>query len=214
MNSSSHNPAAKSGNKGRFLPILQVGDVLLSPDILTECFCCDLEACGGICCVEGDSGAPLQPEEVLHLENTLPAVEADLSAEARTVIAEQGVAYSDADGDLVTSIVDGRDCVFTCYDKNTGCCYCATEKAFREGRTQWCKPISCALYPIRERRLSNGLSALNYHRWSVCHAAVRKGNELGLPVYKFLREPLTQRFGAEWYAELEVLAEQVLADEI
>ena len=123
MNSSSHNHAAKSGNKGRFLPILQVGDVLLSPDILTECFCCDLEACGGICCVEGDSGAPLQPEEVLHLENTLPAVEADLSAEARTVIAEQGVAYSDADGDLVTSIVDGRDCVFTCYDKNTGCCY-------------------------------------------------------------------------------------------
>lgn len=213
MTPNSHNPAAKSSSKGRFLPILQVGDVLLSPDILTECFCCDLEACGGICCVEGDSGAPLQPEEVLHLEDVLPAVKADLSDKARAVIAQQGVAYSDSDGDLVTSIVDGRDCVFTCYDKNTGCCHCATEKAFREGRTDWCKPISCALYPIRERRLSNGLSALNYHRWSVCHAAVRKGNELRLHVYKFLREPLTRRFGAEWYAELEVLAEQILADE-
>jgi len=197
--------AAASG-----LRIFQVGDVLLSPDILTCCFCCDLDACGGACCVEGDSGAPLTLDEALELENVVPAVEGDLSAEARAVIGRQGVAFVDCEGDLVTSIVDGKDCVFTCYDAE-GRCLCAAEKAFREGRTAWCKPVSCALYPIREKRLSNGLVALNYHRWDVCRPAVERGEELGLPVYKFLREPLTRRFGAAWYEELERTVEELRA---
>lgn len=117
------------------------------------------------------------------------------------MIDRQGVAYTDAEGDLVTSLVDGRDCVFTCYDSK-GCCFCASDKAFREGRTRWAKPISCALYPIREKKFRNGTVGLNYHRWSVCRAAVSKGRTLGLPLYRFLREPLTRRFGAEWYNEL------------
>ena len=91
--------------------------------------------------------------------------------------------------------------MFTCYEN--GCCLCALEKAHRAGKTEFCKPISCALYPIREKKLSNGLTGLNYHRWSICEAARAKGKELGLPVYKFLKEPLTRRFGEEWYAELE-----------
>lgn len=193
------------------LPILQVGDVILSPDILTECFCCDLDACGGACCIEGDAGAPLRMEEVGELENVLDEVWPELSAEAQSVIDRQGVAYTDEEGDLVTSIVCGKDCVFTCYSPD-GCCYCATEKAFREGRTAWCKPISCYLYPIREKRFSNGLVGLNYHRWNVCHAAVKKGRELGLPVYKFLKDPLIARFGAEWYAELEQMADELRRD--
>lgn len=193
------------------LPILQVGDVILSPDILTECFCCDLDACGGACCIEGDAGAPLRMEEVGELENVLDEVWPELSAEAQSVIDRQGVAYTDEEGDLVTSIVRGKDCVFTCYSPD-GCCYCATEKAFREGRTSWCKPISCYLYPIREKRFSNGLVGLNYHRWNVCHAAVKKGCELGLPVYKFLKDPLIARFGAEWYAELEQMADELRRD--
>lgn len=193
----------------RLPPLLQVGDVILSPDILTECFCCDLEACGGICCVEGDAGAPLTLEEVGELENVLDAVWPDLSASAQAVIDKQGVAYNDQDGDLVTSIVHGKDCVFTCYDKK-GCCFCATEKAFREGRTSWCKPISCYLYPIREKQLGGGLVGLNYHRWNVCADAVRHGRELGLPVYRFLRDPLIRRFGEEWYAELEEVADCLL----
>lgn len=197
--------AAASG-----LRIFQVGDVLLSPDILTCCFCCDLDACGGACCVEGDSGAPLTLDEALELENVVPAVEGDLSAEARAVIGRQGVAFVDCEGDLVTSIVDGKDCVLTCYDAG-GRCLCAAEKAFREGRTAWCKPVSCALYPIREKRLSNGLVALNYHRWDVCRPAVERGEKLGLPVYKFLREPLTRRFGAAWYEELERTVEELRA---
>lgn len=189
-------------------PIFQVGDVLLSSDILTECFCCDLSACGGACCIEGDSGAPITAAERDELERALPQVWSAMSAAAQTVVDRQGVAYTDSEGDLVTSIVAGRDCVFTCYD-DCGTCLCATEKAFREGRTAWCKPISCALYPIRERRLKSGQPALNYHRWSVCAAAVKRGREEGVPLYKFLREPLVRRFGSAWYAELEELVAQL-----
>ena len=127
------------------LPLLQVGDVLITPDLLTEYFCCDLAACGGACCIEGDAGAPLQIEEVTEIEDALDAAWPQLSASAQAVIDKQGVAYADPDGDLVTSIVGGRDCVFTCYDKD-GCCLCALEKVCREGKTAWPKPISCALY--------------------------------------------------------------------
>ena len=125
------------------LPLLQVGDVLITPDLLTEYFCCDLAACGGACCIEGDAGAPLQFEEVTEIEDALDAAWPHLSASAQAVIDKQGVAYADPDGDLVTSIVGGRDCVFTCYDKD-GCCLCALEKVCREGKTAWPKPISCA----------------------------------------------------------------------
>lgn len=189
-------------------PIIEVGDVILSTEILTECFCCDLEACKGQCCVEGDSGAPLTMDEVGQLESVLDDVWPDLSAKAQSLIDTQGVAYTDCEGDLVTSIVNGKDCVFTCYSPD-GCCFCATDKAFREGRTHWCKPISCALYPIRERKLSHGLVGLQYHRWDVCRPAVKKGRELQLPIYQFLREPLIRRFGQAWYDELCDVAEQL-----
>ncbi len=189
-----------------YIPILQVGDVLLSPDIITEQFCCDLDACHGICCVEGDAGAPVTLEEISQIEDSLDTVWNDLSAQAQAVIDKQGVAYADRDGDLVTSIVNGKDCVFTCYDK--GCCLCALERSWREGKlTDFCKPISCALYPIREKQLGNGLTGLNYNRWDVCKDAAAKGKELGLPVYKFLRGPLIRRFGEDWYKELEEVAE-------
>lgn len=193
--------------------IIQIGHVILSTDILSECFCCDLEACKGACCVEGDSGAPLTLDEVGEFEQVLDTVWPRLSAKAQSVIDRQGVAYTDSEGDLVTSIVDGRDCVFTCYGGD-GCCYCATDKACREGLTRWPKPISCALYPIREKQFSNGTVGLNYHRWSVCRPAVRKGRELGLRIYQFLKDPLIRRFGREWYDELcAVAAEMERADD-
>ena len=107
----------------------------------------------------------------------------------------------------MTSIVGGRDCVFTCYDKD-GCCLCALEKVCREGKTAWPKPISCALYPLREKRLSNGLVGLNYHRWNICDGAIKKGRELHLPLYRFLKEPLIRRFGEAWYEELEAVAKE------
>lgn len=193
----------------REIPILQVGKVLLSTEIVTEYFCCDLSACHGQCCVDGESGAPLTLDEAAELERLLPTIEDSLSAEAREVIADQGVAYVDVEGDLVTSIVNGQDCVFTCYED--GCCLCAAERAYREQLTDWCKPISCALYPIREKRLSNGYIGLNYHRWSVCDPARRKGQELRLPLYRFLKAPLTRRFGGAWYKELEATVDALQA---
>ena len=180
--------------------IIQVGDVLVSPDVITEKFCCDLDACKGACCVEGDAGAPVTLNEIAGMEDALDAVWPGMSAGAQAVVDRQGVAYNDPEGELVTSIVDGKDCVFTCHEN--GVCLCLLEKAYRGGKTQFCKPISCALYPIREKRLGNGLIGLNYHRWSVCAAARAKGEALGLHVYEFLKEPLVRRFGQEWYDEL------------
>ncbi len=192
------------------IPILQVGDVLLSPDIITEYFCCDYEKCKGACCIEGDAGAPVTLEEISEIENSLDDVWDELSASAQTVIDKQGVAYSDRDGDLVTSIVGGRDCVFTCYEN--GSCLCALEKAFIQGKTTFCKPISCSLYPIREKQFSNGMIGLNYHRWEVCKDAVIKGKNNNIRVYEFLKEPLTRRFGSQWYEELQELAKTVLSE--
>ncbi len=200
-------------------PILQIGEVLISSDLLTEQFCCDLSACKGACCVEGDAGAPVTLDEIMQIEGSLDACWPDLSASAQAIVEKQGVAYTDRDGDLVTSIVAGRDCVFTYYadiadpathDPVKGCCLCALEKACREGRSSFLKPISCALYPIREKRFSDGTVALNYHRWAVCRPAVEKGRRLQLPVYRFLQEPLVRRFGQEWYDELCDVAKQLL----
>lgn len=178
-----------------------MGDVLVSPDVITECFCCDLDACKGACCVEGDAGAPVTLDEIGEIESSLDAVWPDMSAAAQAVVDRQGVAYTDVDGELVTSIVGTRDCVFTCHEG--GVCLCLLEKAYRSGRSGFCKPISCALYPVREKRLSGCMVGLNYHKWSVCAAARKKGAELGLHVYEFLKEPLVRRFGQEWYGELE-----------
>ena len=186
-------------------PIIQVGDVLISSDLLTEYFCCDYEKCKGVCCVEGDAGAPVTLDEIAGIEDALDTVWSDLSASAQAVIDKQGVAYTDKEGDLVTSIVRGKDCVFTYYDdlgEIKDCCLCALEKAYRAGKTRFCKPVSCALYPIREKKLGDGLVGLNYNRWEVCKMAVTKGAEEDIRLYQFLREPLIRRFGEAWYQEL------------
>ena len=191
------------------IPMIQIDDTIISIDCLKEKFCCDLEACQGACCIEGDAGAPVELDEVAEIENALPAVWPMLSASAQAVIDKQGVVYTDEEGDLVTSIVNGRDCVFTCYDEK-GCCYCALEKAYREGKTSFYKPVSCHLYPIRLDKIGDCV-ALNYNRWNICKMAVQKGQQLNLPVYRFLKEPLIRRFGEVWYKELEAAVEELKA---
>ena len=193
-------------------PIIQVGDVLLSSEILTEKFCCDLSICKGACCVEGDAGAPVTLDEIAEIEDCLDDVWSDLSASAQAVIDKQGVAYTDQEGDLVTSIVRGKDCVFTFYDELEGihdCCLCALEKAYRNGNTRFCKPVSCALYPIRAKKVGNDLIGLNYNRWDVCKAAIEKGEALNLPLYQFLKDPLIRRFGEDWYRDLLEVVEEL-----
>lgn len=185
--------------------MLQIQDTIVSLDIIEEEFCCNLAHCKGICCVEGESGAPVELEEVEKLESVLPDIWEDLSADAKKIIRDQGVVYADRGGDLVTSIVNGKDCVFTCYDEN-GTCFCAIEKAWRAGKTNFMKPISCHLYPIRVRKFDD-FTAVNYHEWSICAGAKTFGQKNGLPIYVFLKEPLIRKFGNDWYEELCLVAQ-------
>lgn len=187
--------------------MIQIGDTVVSLDVLREKFLCNLDACKGACCIEGDAGAPVEQDEIARLEEVLPVIWEELAPEARAIIEKQGVVYTDEEGDLVTSIVDGKDCVFTCYDEK-GCCYCAIEKAYREGKVSFYKPVSCHLYPIRVGDYGV-YKAVNYNRWDVCKAAVLLGQKENLPVYKFLKEPLVRKFGKDWYAELELVVEEM-----
>ena len=148
--------------------MIQIDDTILSFDVFKERFLCDISVCKGECCIEGDSGAPLEKSEVQVLKDILPAVWDDLSDASKRVI-EQGVSYVDSDGDDVTSIVNGRECVFTYMDKD-GICKCAIEKAYREGKIDFYKPISCHLYPIRLTKYKDFI-AVNVHRWKVCNCA-------------------------------------------
>ena len=186
--------------------MIQIDDAIVALDIIEENFLCDLSACKGECCVEGEAGAPLEDEEVEIIEKVLPLIWDDLSPKAQQVINEQGVAYKDRDGDMVTSIVNGKDCVFTYYDEK-GICKCAIEKAYREGKTDFYKPISCHLYPIRLEKYRE-FTAVNYHRWRICKAAVLLGNKEGLRIYQFLKEPLVRKFGKAWYNELCIAADE------
>ena len=184
--------------------MLQIQDTIISFDVLEETFVCDLSVCKGICCVEGESGAPVEESEIACLEKALPAIWNDLSPAAKKVIETQGLVYRDAGGEYVTSIVDGKDCVFTCYDEKR-ICRCAIEKAFREGKIDFYKPVSCHLYPVRVRQY-NGFRTVNYHRWKVCEAAVSLGKKQGVKVWQFLKEPLIRKFGEEWYEQLSIAA--------
>lgn len=191
--------------------MVEIGDTIVSFDLFEQQFCCDLDICKGQCCVEGDAGAPLEMDEIAKLEEVLPAIWNDLSEAARKVVDAQGVAYSDAEGDLVTSIVNRRECVFSYIDSAEGVCKCAIEKAYHEGKISFYKPISCHLYPIRLKKFKD-FTAVTYHRWSVCSCAETKGHKLQLPVYKFLKTPLIRRFGEAWYKELEEAAKAYEAE--
>jgi hypothetical protein len=187
--------------------MIQIQDTIISLEVLEESFTCNLAVCKGICCVEGESGAPVEDDEVALLENALPFVWDDLSPRAKDVINKQGVVYLDKDGEFVTSIVEGEDCVFTCYDEN-GYCKCALEKAYREGKTGFYKPVSCHLYPIRVAKYQ-GFRAVNYHRWQVCQPAVQLGRKKGTKVFRFLKEALIRKFGEEWYRQLEIVEQEI-----
>ena len=188
--------------------MLQIQNTLVSLDLAERFFCCDLDACHGECCIEGDAGAPITENEKKELERLLPEINDELLPQAQEVIRRQGVSYVDEEGDMVTSIIDGRNCVFTCFAPG-GMCQCAIEKAYRNGRVAMRKPISCYLYPLRITEY-HSFTAVNYHRWKICRPAEALGRKLGLRLYQFLKEPLIQRFGKEWYDELCLACESYL----
>ena len=167
--------------------MLQIGDTLVSLDLAERFFCCDLDACHGECCIEGDAGAPITENEKKELERLLPEINDELLPQAQEVIRRQGVSYVDEEGDMVTSIIDGRNCVFTCFAPG-GMCQCAIEKAYRDGRVAMRKPISCYLYPLRITEYPS-FTAVNYHRWKICRPAEALGRKLGPVSYTHLTLP-------------------------
>jgi len=192
--------------------VLQIEDTIVSLEVLDAQFVCNLQVCRGDCCVEGDAGAPLEHSEIDELIQLLPVILPDLSEAAKRIIENQGVFYIDTEGEPVTQIVNGRECVFS-YRNEQGICKCAIEKAYREGKTRFSKPVSCHLYPVRVQKYNN-YQAVNYHRWQICQCAVALGNELKVPVYVFLKEPLIRKFGVDWYTQLEIAAEEYAAGRI
>ena len=190
--------------------MIQIDDTIVSFDFFDKQFCCDLAVCKGICCVEGDSGAPLEKEELEELEQVLPLIWNDLPEKSKKIIKNQGVSYVDVEGDLVTSIVDGKECVFA-YKDEKGFCKCAIEKAWKEGKTFFRKPISCHLYPARLTKYVR-FTAVNFHSWNICKCANLLGEKEKLPAYKFLKEAFVRKFGDAWYEQLEMAADVYYAE--
>jgi hypothetical protein len=180
--------------------MIQVDDVILSEDLFEEHFVCDLSACKGACCVEGDAGAPLLFEEIEQIEANLEQIIPYLTDKGRLTIEKEGVFTVDTDGEFVTPLNDGKECAFTIFEED-GTAKCGMEKAYNEGKTDFKKPSSCHLYPIRINKLKT-YDALNYHRWPICQPACECGAKLKVKVFQFLKEPLIHKYGKEWYEQL------------
>ena len=191
--------------------MIEIEGKIVSADLLREKFACDLSQCKGMCCIEGDAGAPLEIEEVDILEEEYENYKPYMTPEGIKAVEEQGFMVVDGDGDYTTPLINGGECAFTCYDEN-GVALCAIDKAYREGKCGFQKPISCHLYPIRVLKFKNGGEGLNYHRWYICKPACENGCKLGIPIYKGLREPIIRKWGEEFYKALEA-AEQLLKTE-
>lgn len=177
-----------------------VGNCIVSDDVAESRFCCDLQKCKGICCIEGDAGAPLEEEEIGIIEDVLDIVKPFMTDEGRQTIEGIGVFDYDMGGDFCTPLNYGVECAFLVMEDDIA--KCAIEKAWEQGLISFRKPISCHLYPIRISEY-DGFTALNYHEWDICRDAKKKGKTEGVLMYKFLKEPLIRKFGEEWYAELE-----------
>lgn len=187
--------------------LIEIGGRIINTDILTEYFCCDLAACKGMCCVEGDSGAPLESDEAAVLESEYANYSSYMTARGRQAVQEQGFAVVDEDGDLTTPLIANAECAYAV--RENGITLCALEKAAKEGKMSFRKPISCHLYPIRIRKFSDGSEGLAYHRWEVCAPARINGSKCGLPVYQVLKEPIIRRFGKEFYNEMDEAAKYI-----
>jgi len=180
--------------------MIQIGETIVSQVAFEHAFCCDLSKCKGACCVEGDAGAPLLPSEVPVLESIQDAIRPFLRPEGLAALEAQGVAVKDKDGEWVTPLVDGRECAYVTFDR--GVAKCGIEQAAAAGAVDWPKPISCHLYPIRVTKYQD-FDALNVHHWKVCEPACSLGQELKLPVFRFLQGALVRAYGPAWMEEAE-----------
>lgn len=194
-----------------FGTIVEIGDILVSEDVIMEFFACDYPVCKGKCCIVGDSGAPLKEEELEPLEVNYAHYSPLMRPEGRAAVEAKGFFEIDREGDIVTPLVEGsEECVF-CHFEADGSCLCSIERQFEKGHGTFRKPISCSLYPIRVVDLGGGRLGLNLHRWDICREAYAKGRREGIRVYQFLRGPLTEAFGQEFYSALSEAARMLIA---
>ncbi|MFM7217259.1 MAG: DUF3109 family protein [Bacteroidota bacterium] len=185
--------------------MIAIGETLVSEDVIEKKFVCDLNACKGACCVKGDYGAPLEVDELEVFDTIYSKVKPYMTPDGIAAVEKQGRYLKYETGEWVTPLIKGRECAYTYFDAD-GTAKCAVEKAYLEGDIDYKKPISCHLYPIRVNVQRNKLEAVNYDRWSICKPACKLGEQLQVPVYKFLKEPLVRKYGKKWYSALEKAA--------
>ena len=181
--------------------MLEIGNTIVSEVIFEKKFICDLERCKGACCVKGDAGAPLESSEVEYLEMNLDRIKPYLRPEGIKAIEKEGVFVTDAEGDVVTSLVNGAECSFAVFSER-GIAMCGIEKAYEAGAIEFRKPVSCHLYPIRISKVGK-MDAVNYSAWDICNPACKLGKEMGVKVYRFLRDAIVRKFGEGYYNDLE-----------
>jgi hypothetical protein len=191
--------------------MLQIENTLISLDLIEKKFCCHLEKCMGACCVKGDSGAPLSEEEVKIIPQIIENIKPYLRREGVEAIEKQGTHIIDREDEPVTPLINGEECAYTVFEK--GIAKCGIEKAYNEGVTDFRKPVSCHLYPVRVRKYEKFL-AVNYEKWEICVPALKYGEKVGVPIYEFVKEALIRKFGEEWFAQLQLAAEKISSDKI
>jgi len=187
--------------------MFQIGKTIVSEEIISKDFVCNLTACKGACCVEGEAGAPVEDKERDLLKEVYAEVKPFLRKEGIAAIEEQGTHIENDFGDFETPLVNDAECAYVTFD-DRGTALCGIEAAYRAGKIDWKKPISCELYPVRVQKYSQ-FAAVNYHRWPICDDACSLGKELQTPIYKFVKEALIKKFGEDWYMEVEKVALKV-----
>ena len=190
--------------------MIRIEDKLVANDIIEKDFVCNISACKGACCVKGDAGAPVEEAEVETLNKIYDDVKPYLRKEGIQAIEEQGTVVRSSFDEPETPLVNGEECAYVTFDEK-GTALCGIEKAYRDGKTNFKKPVSCELYPIRLTKL-NSVTALNYDRWEICNPACRLGDELKVPIYKFTKNALERKFGPEWYEKLELAVDEQQKD--
>jgi hypothetical protein len=184
--------------------MFQLDKTIVSEEIIENDFVCNLNACKGACCVDGDSGAPLEDHETEILVDIYSDVKPFLRSEGIAAIEEQGAFVKGDDGEWETTLIGNSECAYVVYSENNTA-KCGIEEAYNQGVVSWKKPVSCHLYPIRVREYTE-LTAVNYHKWQICDPACALGAELKIPVFRFVKEALIRKFGETWYSELEKIA--------
>ena len=189
--------------------IISIGDILVSEEVVLEHFACDYAACKGVCCIEGESGAPLEEHEPMDLERDWDAYSPLMTPEGLQAVREKGFFELDRVGDLVTPVIGKEGACAFAYSGDDGGALCSIETCHLRGLCEFRKPVSCSLYPIRVTRFKGGGMALNLHRWDICKPAFEKGKKEGIRVYEFLKGPLTENFGPEFFQALDAAAQHL-----